>query len=130
MPTNKQLCFIFVGMVRNKLPSICWRRVVDLMKRISMAKHQYFMLLVKTDSTCLSSFPMKVGIIPMLEFNHVDKLAKQTPLYYCARKGHFEMCKALIERGCNANHLDSHKKTPVEYAKKARFQEVADYLQM
>ena len=40
------------------------------------------------------------------------------------------MCKALVQRGCNPNHLDSHKKTPVEYAKKARFQQVADYLSM
>lgn len=29
-------------------------------------------------------------------YNHIDKLAKQTPLYYAAKKGNVEMCKALI----------------------------------
>jgi len=60
--------------------------------------------------------------------NHVDKLAKQTPLYYAARKGHLDMCKALIEKGSDVNHLDSNSKAAVEYAKKFKFQEVADYL--
>lgn len=38
------------------------------------------------------------------------------------------MCKALIEKGCDVNHLDSNNKTAVEYAKKFKFQEVVDYL--
>lgn len=52
--------------------------------------------------------------------NHVDKLAKQTPLYYAARKGHLDMCKALIEKGADVNHLDSSNKSAIEYAKKAK----------
>ena len=60
--------------------------------------------------------------------NHVDKLAKQTPLYYAARKGHLEMCKELIDKGCDVNHHDSNNKTAVEYAKKARFMEVVELL--
>ena len=54
--------------------------------------------------------------------NHIDKLAKQTPLFYAARKGHLEMCRALVEKGCDLNHIDSSNKTAVEYAKKMKFQ--------
>jgi ankyrin repeat protein len=60
--------------------------------------------------------------------NHSDKLAKQTPLFYSARKGHLDMCKALVELGCDVSHTDSNNKTAAEYAKKNKFQEVADYL--
>ena len=62
--------------------------------------------------------------------NHVDELAKQTPLYYAARKGHLEMCKGLIERGCNIMHIDSQKKTAADYARKNKFQETAEYLSL
>lgn len=54
--------------------------------------------------------------------SHVDKLAKQTALYYAARKGHLGMCKALIEKGCDINHMDSSNKSAIEYAKKFKFQ--------
>lgn len=30
------------------------------------------------------------------DYNHCDKLAQQTPLYYAAKKGNLEMCKLLI----------------------------------
>ena len=60
--------------------------------------------------------------------DHVDKLAKQTPLFYAARKGHLDMCRALVDKGCDVNHVDSSGKTAVEYAKKMKYQEVADYL--
>lgn len=52
--------------------------------------------------------------------NHVDKLVGQTPLYYAARKGHLDMCKLLVERGANVEHLDFTSKTAAEYAKKAK----------
>ncbi len=60
--------------------------------------------------------------------NHLDKLAKQSPLYYAARKGHLEMAMKLIEKGADVTMTDSSNKTAVEYAKKAKFNEVADYL--
>jgi hypothetical protein len=60
--------------------------------------------------------------------NHIDKLAKQTPIYYAARRGHMEMCQLLIEKGADITILDMSNKTVVEYAKKAKFLEVADYL--
>ena len=44
-------------------------------------------------------------------YNHKDKLAEQTPLYYSAKKGYVEMCKALIERGCDPLLQDSSHKT-------------------
>lgn len=62
------------------------------------------------------------------DINKVDKLALQTPLYYAARKGHLEMCKLLIEKGADLTHLDSNGKMAIEYAKKAKFMDVADYL--
>ena len=60
--------------------------------------------------------------------NHVDELAKQTPLYYAARKGHLNMCKALIEKGCNIMHTDLNKKTAADYAKKHKFNDISEYL--
>jgi ankyrin repeat protein len=49
-------------------------------------------------------------------------------LYYAAKKGYLDMCKALIERGCDVTHHDSHNKTAVEYARRARYHEVTEYL--
>ena len=54
--------------------------------------------------------------------DHCDKLAKQTPLFYSARKGHCEMCKQLVALGCNINHQDAKNKTALDYAKKGKFQ--------
>jgi ankyrin repeat protein len=42
-------------------------------------------------------------------------------LYYAARRGHLEMCKILIEKGADINHLDATNKTAIEYAKKAKY---------
>lgn len=87
------------------------------------------MLLARIGSIFSISSPHRVcKLVISVVCNHVDKLAKQTPLYYAARKGHLEMCKALIEKGCDVNHLDSSNKTAVEYAKKSKFQDVVDYL--
>jgi hypothetical protein len=55
-------------------------------------------------------------------------LAGQTPLYYAARRGNLELCKLLIEKGADVTHLDSLGKTAVEYARKAKFVDVAEYL--
>jgi ankyrin repeat protein len=60
--------------------------------------------------------------------NYPDKLAGQTPLYYAARRGHLDLCKMLIEKGADVNHLDNSGKTAVEYARKAKFMDVAEYL--
>ena len=60
--------------------------------------------------------------------NHVDKLAQQTPIYYSARRGHFDMTKLLLEKGADLTYVDSTNKTVVEYAKKAKFLELAEYL--
>jgi hypothetical protein len=38
------------------------------------------------------------------------------------------MCKLLIEKGANVEHLDNTAKTAAEYAKRAKFLETADYL--
>jgi ankyrin repeat protein len=66
---------------------------------------------------------------PYLErVNHVDKLARQTPLYYAARRGHLQMAALLIEKGADVTVTDSSNKTVVDYAKKAKFFDVADFL--
>lgn len=60
--------------------------------------------------------------------NHVDKLAAQTAIYYAARRGHLDMCKLLLEKGADITHHDSSRKTAVEYAKRAKYIDVAEYL--
>lgn len=54
----------------------------------------------------------------------MDKLAKQSPIYYAARRGHLEMCRLLIEKGAELTHLDMSNKTVLEYAKKAKYTEL------
>lgn len=58
----------------------------------------------------------------------MDNLAGQTLLYYAARRGHLELCKILIEKGADISHTDSNGKTAVEYAKKAKYADVAELL--
>ena len=60
--------------------------------------------------------------------NHVDKIAQQTPLFYAAREGHLEMCKVLIEAGCDLSHQDTSHKMASHYAKKYTKNEVFEYL--
>jgi hypothetical protein len=38
------------------------------------------------------------------------------------------MCRLLIERGADPAHTDSHGKTALEYARKAKFLETAEFL--
>lgn len=45
--------------------------------------------------------------------NHADNLAGQTPLYYSARRGHLEACRALLEKGADVAHIDNSGKTAV-----------------
>ena len=52
----------------------------------------------------------------------------QTPLYYAARRGHLEMCKLLVEKGANVEHVDNTNKTAAEYAKRAKFLDTAEFL--
>jgi hypothetical protein len=58
----------------------------------------------------------------------IDKVAEQTPIYYAARKGLTEMCRLLIEKGADITHIDSSKKTAVDWARKNKFPETAEYL--
>lgn len=58
----------------------------------------------------------------------MDNLAGQTPLYYSARRGHLEACRALLEKGADVAHTDNNGKTAVEFARKAKYTEVADFL--
>lgn len=61
--------------------------------------------------------------------NHVDKIASQTPLFYAAREGHLDMCKILIEAGCDISHQDLNHKNASHYAKRYNSSnDVYDYL--
>ena len=60
--------------------------------------------------------------------NHVDRLADQTILYYAAKKGFIDMCRLLIEKGADINHVDRNNKSPADLARKNKYPEVAEYL--
>jgi len=55
-------------------------------------------------------------------------LANQTPLFYAAKEGHLEMCKILIDNGCDMTHQDNSQKTASHFAKKNGKMEVYEYL--
>ena len=38
------------------------------------------------------------------------------------------MCKLLLEKGADICHLDSSNKSAIEYAKRAKFNETAEFL--
>ena len=38
------------------------------------------------------------------------------------------MCRLLLEKGSNVEHVDNTNKTAVEYAKRAKFLDTADFL--
>lgn len=66
--------------------------------------------------------------IVVVDVNHVDILGSQTALFYAAREGHCEMCKALVEAGCNVAHQDASHKMASHYAKKFGNNETYEYL--
>ena len=53
----------------------------------------------------------------IVDLNRIDNIAKQTPLFYAAKEGHLEMCKLLVEAGCDVHIQDGHNKTALHYAK-------------
>lgn len=53
-----------------------------------------------------------------VDWNNCDKIASQTALFYAAREGNLEMCKAMIDKGVNILHQDTTHKTAAAYAKK------------
>jgi ankyrin repeat protein len=57
--------------------------------------------------------------------NHQDKLAGQTPLYYA---GQLEMAQLLVEKGADVTLVDLSNKTAVEYQRKMKQLDVAEYL--
>jgi hypothetical protein len=61
---------------------------VSSIKKIYMVKLQSITWPVRIGLIFLTCFQPKVPTLSKLVINHVDKLAKQTPLYYAARKGH------------------------------------------
>ena len=62
-----------------------------------------------------------------MDVNHVDRIAQQTPLFYAAREGNLEMCRILIDAGCDLAHQDLSHKMASHYAKKYNKNEVYDY---
>ena len=107
-----------------------WTMGFRLMNKTSTARLLCSMSPSKTESisyTKLSSGKVLFDI-KSVDVNHVDKIANQTPLFYAAREGHLDMCKILIEAGCDIIHMDSNNKTAAHYAKKYNNNEVCEYL--
>jgi len=61
------------------------------------------------------------------DVNHLDNNG-QSPLFWAAKSGHFDMCKQLINRGCNPLHVDKLKKTAASFAKISNHHNIVDYL--
>ena len=59
--------------------------------------------------------------------NHKDKVL-QTPLFYAAREGKLEVCKLLVEKGVDVDHMDNRKQIALHFAKKFKRDDVVDYL--
>ena len=58
---------------------------------------------------------------------HTDKNG-QTCLFWAASGGHLEMCKQLINRGCNPAAVDNKKKTASSFARANHHSHIVDYL--
>lgn len=61
--------------------------------------------------------------------NHLDKNG-QNCLFWAAKEGHLEMCKLLVNRGCDPLVVDKFKKTAISFAKAQNHFHVSDYLNM
>ena len=62
-----------------------------------------------------------------ITLNHQDKIAQQTALFYAAKEGNLEMCKVLVESGCDLTMQDSSGKMASHLARKQNKQDVFDY---
>jgi len=52
------------------------------------------------------------------DLNKRDQIAQQTPLFYAAIEGHLEMCKILVEGGCDVSITDANGKMASQIAKR------------
>ncbi len=48
-------------------------------------------------------------------------------MFWAASGGHLEMCKQLINRGCNPWAIDKNKKTPMTFARMNHHTHVVDF---
>lgn len=63
-----------------------------------------------------------------INLNQIDKIAGQTALFYAAKEGNLDMCKVLVESGCDLTIQDASGKMASHMARKHNKQEVFDYL--
>lgn len=63
-----------------------------------------------------------------INLNQIDKIAGQTALFYAAKEGNLDMCKVLVESGCDLTITDTAGKMASHMARKHNKQEVFDYL--
>lgn len=63
-----------------------------------------------------------------INLNQTDKIAGQTALFYGAKEGNLDMCKVLVESGCDLSIQDSSGKMASHMARKHNRQEVFEYL--
>jgi len=59
--------------------------------------------------------------------NHIDTYG-QTPLFYAAREGHVEVCRALVALNGDPDIDDAKGQTPLFYSVKQGRLEAAEYL--
>lgn len=59
--------------------------------------------------------------------NHRD-IYGQTPIYYSAREGHYELTQKLIEHGANVNNEDVNGQTPLFYSAREGHKEISELL--
>lgn len=128
--TIRPFCSMFAEKENKNVSIYCLNKDSASKIKIFMDKLLSSMLPKRIDSiSSINYLKRKVKeSLSLADPNHTDRIAKQTPIFYAAREGNLEMCKILIEAGCDLTYQDASNKNLQHYAKKSGKTDVVEYL--